>query len=88
MIALVKADKFSVNKFETALPVFSGHLFSYLGPLSLCAQKRFCLLRTSSIYNITFFISSMDTMKTTVPFVAMPPLSELVDRGRFYYDNK
>ena len=54
MIALVKADKFPINKFETALLVFRGHLFLYLGPLSLCAQKCFRLLRTSGLYNCLF----------------------------------
>ena len=53
MLALVRADKFPVKKFETALPVFSRHLF-YFCPLSLCTQKGSRLLHTSGIYNRTY----------------------------------
>ena len=61
IITLVKQDKFPINKFETALLLFSGHLFSYLGPLSLCAQKHFhyytlmVFIICYRIFNVSYF---------------------------------
>ena len=47
---LVKVDEFPNKKFETALPVFSGHLFPYFGLLIECTDNHFCLLHTSVLY--------------------------------------
>ena len=58
MIALVKAGKFPNEKYETALPVKSGHLFPYFCPLIVCAQKRFRLLRTSGLNNVELFMKT------------------------------
>ena len=44
----------TIKKFETAHPVFSGHLLFYMGPLIKCAESCFCLLHTSGVYNFFY----------------------------------